>query len=120
MDIYLLMAGTLAFLLGIVHSVLGERMIFRLWKKETNPTVLRRYRGILWATWHLVTFFGIALGLVLLQMAGVRLPGDLIYYVAISMLAGAVLVFVGTKARHPAWLVLAVISLLCLLSEWLR
>ncbi len=116
MSPYLVGAAVLSILLGVVHSVLGERMIFSPLKKEKGQTTLRKNRGILWATWHLVTVFGFVLGIVLLEKAGFQLPIQVVPVIAVSTFGGAVLVLWGTKGRHPGWIVLAAIAVLCCLS----
>lgn len=61
---YLATAAGLAVLIGIVHSFLGERLIFRKLRdgsfvpdREAPPLSARNVR-ILWATWHLASVFG--------------------------------------------------------------
>ncbi|MDW3195613.1 MAG: hypothetical protein R8G66_24770 [Cytophagales bacterium] len=113
----LIMAGVLCFLLGAVHSILGERMIFQPLRKEATYSLLKKYRGILWATWHLVTIFGACLGLYLLELAGMELPGDFPLFIVATMLLGALLVGIGTKGRHPGWIILLLIAILILIAN---
>lgn len=112
----LTLAGTLCFLLGAVPSFLGERMIFRPLRKEKSHSTIGKYRGILWATWHVVTLFGACLGLYLLELSGVKLPGDISFFIAFAMLLGAVLVGFATKGRHPGWIILLIIAMLIWLA----
>lgn len=109
-------AGILCFLLGTIHSILGERMIFQPLRKEEDNAIIRKSRGILWATWHLVTLFGGCLGLYLLDLGGVNIPGAFTVYIAFTMFLGALLVFIGTKSKHPGWMVLLLIAVLVLVA----
>ena len=67
----LFFAGCLVFLLGLIHSVLGERLIFsRLRDGGIIPTkggslLKERHVRILWASWHLATIFGCGIGAIL-------------------------------------------------------
>ena len=116
MNGYLVAAAAIAFVVGLVHSVLGEMLIFRRLRQghrlvPTNGGNLlgERHVRILWASWHLVTMFGWAMGTVLLQLA---LPSSsssastifVPHAIAIATLAGSALVFIGTRARHPGWI----------------
>src|SRR5918996_4345577 len=75
MNQYFLAAGLLTFVIGVVHSVLGERLIFRRMRVQgfipTNggEVLLERHVRILWATWHIVTAFGWCVAVVLFWLA---------------------------------------------------
>ena len=113
MNWYFVIAAALAFLVGLVHSVLGERLIFRRLRQDgfvpTNGGKLlgERHVRILWASWHVLTVFGWCIGSILLWLSlsssSVSSAWFIEQAVVITMLAGSALVFVGTKARHPGW-----------------
>jgi hypothetical protein len=113
MNLYFVAAAALAFLVGLAHSVLGERLIFhRLRQGSLVPTnggtlLGERHVRILWASWHVLTVFGWGIASILLWLSlhpsGTSSTGFIEHAIAISMLCGSVLVFVGTKARHPGW-----------------
>ena len=113
MNWYFVIAAALAFLVGLVHSVLGERLIFRRLRQDgfvpTNGGKLLGERDvrILWASWHVLTVFGWCIASILLWLS---LPSSstssarfIEQAVIVAMLAGSALVFIGTKARHPGW-----------------
>ena len=112
MNWYFLAAALLILLIGAVHSVLGERLIFRRMRRSGYiPTeggqVLREpYVRIIWASWHVVTVMGwcvavfLAWGAVQVSSAGFHF---FLHTISITMLACSVLVLVGTKGRHPGW-----------------
>lgn len=113
MNRMLLAAAALTFVIGLGHSVIGEFMVFRhLRRSGLVPTdggsALREYQvRILWATWHVATVLAWCMAALLLWLANVRLPkGEVVFMlnaVMVTMFASATLVFIGTKARHPAW-----------------
>jgi hypothetical protein len=112
MNWFFLVAAALAFLVGMIHSVMGERLIFRRMRQGgLIPTNGARLIGeghvrILWASWHIVTVFGWGIAAILLWLAQAP-PSSAHAFVAnaivISTLLAALLVLVGTRARHPGW-----------------
>ncbi len=122
METYLLVAGCLSIALGLIHSAMGEILIFHRMREgkiiPTNghPILKERHVRILWASWHLVTIFGFGLGIILLRYSLNDSEGvNQIFIektILFSMLAGVFLVFIGTKGKHPGWVVLLIISIL--------
>jgi len=113
MNLYFVAAAALAFLVGLAHSVLGERLIFRRlrqggWVPTNGGELLGEgHVRILWASWHVLTVFGWGIASLLLWLSlhssGTGSAGFIAQAAAASMLCGSALVFVGTKARHPGW-----------------
>ncbi|MFC0134728.1 hypothetical protein CR105_22200 [Massilia eurypsychrophila] len=121
MQAILMTAGVLAIAIGLVHSVFGEVLIFRHLRKDgfvpsMGAAPLRaRHIGILWATWHLATVFGWAFAGAILRLAVApdAAPGAVIMSAAVfANLAGALLVLVGTRGRHPGWIALSAVAAL--------
>jgi hypothetical protein len=113
MNLYFAAAAALAFFVGLAHSILGERLIFRHLRQgslvPTNGGTLlgERHVRILWASWHVLTVFGWGIASILLWLS-LRPPstgstGLIEQAIAISMFLGSVLVFIGTRAKHPGW-----------------
>jgi hypothetical protein len=108
-------AAALAFVVGLVHSILGETMIFRRMRKPERviPTdggeILPGSNvRILWASWHVLTVLGWGMAAILVRLAqpvshGVS-EGFIARTIAVSMLAGSVLVLIATRGRHPGWI----------------
>jgi hypothetical protein len=124
MNLTLMAAAVLSVVIALIHSVLGERRIFRRLRRATASTVIPLsgfHIGILWASWHLVTVFGLALAACLACLAlpdGVKaLPVVLHWATALGMACGAVLIAVGTRFKHPAWLGLLVVAGLVLVAS---
>ena len=122
MNTYLAAAAALAFIVGLVHSVLGEVMVFsRMRQGHIVPTnggsvLQQRHVRILWASWHVLTVFGWAFAAMLFSLASQSSAGQLqvsvLRAIAVAMLFGSMLVFFGTKARHPGWLGLLGVAVL--------
>ena len=116
----LLAAGLLALLIGAIHSLFGEWLIFRHLRRggivptlPAPPLSLRHVR-IVWATWHIGSVFGAAFAALLLEAA---LHGDPHAFRALAgwatilaYSASALLVLVGTRARHPGWIGLGIVA----------
>ena len=106
MQKYLFAAAALIVLVGIVHSVLGELLIFRKVRRGTlvptqsAPPLAERHIRILWATWHVVTVFGFAFAAVFVQLGSastaVSLETVVLKASCAAFFAGSLLVLVGT------------------------
>lgn len=134
MQTYLLAAGVIAVLVGVIHSVLGELLIFsrmrnnklapklvpKLVPTEGAPLLRERHVRILWASWHLGSVFGWALAALLLRMAFPVSPAAFQAFaqntIAVATLGAALLVLFATNGKHPGWIGLLAVSALTLLS----
>lgn len=124
MNLYFAAAGVLAFLIGLVHSVFGERLIFRRMRAggfiPTNGgQVLREpHVRILWASWHVVTVLGWCVAVALLWLAQpskAPLAQSVVSMAIVGALLGSsLLVLVGTKGRHLGWVGLLVAAIVTL------
>ena len=128
MNSYFIAAAVLASVVGLMHSILGEMMIFRRMRKpgriipsDGGMLLLGSNVRILWASWHALTVlgWGMAAMLVRLSLPASRAVGDGIIEqsIAISMLASSVLVLIATKARHPGWIGLLGVAVLVWLGR---
>ncbi len=118
----LLGAGVVMALTALVHSVVGEFLIFRQLRSggivptEGGPLLRERHVRILWASWHLVSILGGALAAILIAIAqapATPLPNAWLLKVAIAAsLAGSALVLFATRGRHPGWFSLLVAAIL--------
>ena len=114
-------AGVIALITGVVHSVLGEILIFRQLRSSglvptlAAPPLRERNIRIIWATWHLASVFGWAFAGILLRLAIAPLdsPSALIVSaVVFANLAGSLFVLIGTKGQHPGWIALLLVAVL--------
>jgi len=108
----LLAAATLIFLLGLAHSVLGERyLLTRLFRRQDLPKL---FGGTAFTTrtlrfaWHLTTVIAWGLAAVVLQLG--ELPEaagrSIGMTLAITLLLSCLLPLLFTRGRHLAWVVL--------------
>ena len=114
----LLLAGLLAVLLGLAHSVIGEHMVFkglneRLARSEGRPVLSEQQVRVLRGAWHLVTLFGLALGALLIASAIRDLVLDPVMVIGVTMAVSGLYWVVATRGRHPAFIVLFAIAGLC-------
>ena len=122
MQLLLATAAVLATLTGIAHSLLGEWLIFRHVRASSvvpalpAPPLRQRHIRILWATWHLASVFGWAFAGLLWRLAqspaSTLSSDDVLTSAAGGFLAGALLVLVATRGRHPGWVALTATGLL--------
>ncbi|WP_028672318.1 hypothetical protein [Saccharospirillum impatiens] len=121
MQTTLAIAACLAVITGIVHSVLGELLIFRPMRRGTlvitsnTGQLKQRSVGILWATWHIASVFGWAFAVVLGQRAldpGAAMVTLVLGAAVLAYSASALLVLIGTRGRHPGWVALTMVAAL--------
>jgi len=122
MNWYIFSAGIVAFVVGLIHSILGEVLVFKKMRREGmipsfGGDILKESNvRILWATWHALTILGWGMAFLLLALAS-QSPTTEIYSltantVAVSTLTSSVLVLLATKGRHPGWVGLLCVSIL--------
>ena len=117
MSASVLIAGSLAILLAVAHSYVGERRV-------VGPVLARSDLPSLWSSlslmrrtlrfaWHLTSVAWLGAGALLLFLAG-RLaePGARIgvRILAATFLASAIVAVVESRGRHPAWLICLAIA----------
>lgn len=121
MNLFLFIAGILTILLSVAHSVLGETLIFRhIAELESSCkqkcALKRRHLNALWSTWHLLTLFGLGIGSILLWMSILGFNASDQFAVStvltITLAGSAVFWLLGTKGKHPAWIVFMIIAVL--------
>jgi len=85
---------------------------------KVNKAIKERHLRIIWSTWHLLSFFGWGIGAFLIKMSltEAMLNSELISFIInsciITMIASSLLVLIGTKGKHPGWIVLLIIGIL--------
>lgn len=125
MNNYVFTAGILCILLGIFHSILGEYLIFKnkKHKGELVPSkeiigLKSRHLRILWVTWHLASVFGWCIGAVLIKISilesvqHIEIINFILRLIMCTMFLSSLLVLIGTKGKHPGWIVLLLIGIL--------
>ena len=121
MNTYLAAAAILAFLVGLVHSLMGEVMVFsRLRESHWVPTnggklLLSPHVRILWASWHVLTVLGWLVACALWLLASEPATGlrsSLLQAICWATVISSMIVLYGTKARHPGWVGLLGVAVL--------
>ena len=112
-------AATLLFLLGLAHSVLGERYILvRLFRRDNLP---RLFGGTEFTTrtlrfaWHVTTILWWGFALLLWQLASGSPSREVVLSViGYTSIASGVLPLVMTRGKHLSWLILFTIGLIAI------
>ena len=117
MNPFLTTAAVLAFLAGIIHSTLGERLIFSSLDDAALPSVAGSSsftKRVLRLFWHLLTAAWWGFAIILWLLAGRSSLQGPIQTIAIvigsTFLASAVGALVGSRGKHFSWAVLALIA----------
>lgn len=113
MNTYLFAAGALAFFVGLVHSVLGEVLIFKRMRvggivpSNGGKVIGPGHVQILWASWHLVTALGWLMAATLLWLGITPASADTLSFlltaIGVACVCSAALVAGATRGRHPGW-----------------
>ncbi len=117
----LILAATLALLVGVAHSCLGERYILiRLFRREL-PRLFGSdefTKQTLRFVWHLTTlsWWGFAAILVALE-AGFDSANDILLVIAGTFGLGALFPLIATRGKHLSWVVFLAIAVLCYLAS---
>ncbi|HVR42641.1 MAG TPA: hypothetical protein VMS56_04280, partial [Thermoanaerobaculia bacterium] len=117
MNFWPLFGATLILLLGALHSWLGERYILiRLFRRPDLPRLFGSdvfTRRTLRFAWHLTSVAWWGLGGLLLLMAGGGEDlgrGEVGAVLAGTAGASAIVTLVGSRGRHPAWIVFVLVA----------
>lgn len=117
----LYLAAALIFLLGLVHSVLGERYILvRLFKREGLPKLFGSTAfttQTLRFAWHLTTvvWWGLA-ALIVLSTRRSLSTQDVLHTIAWIALISGLFPLAFTRGKHLAWVVFFAVALLLFLG----
>ena len=118
----LIIAALLCFLLGLAHSVLGERYILiRLFRSETLPKLFGNdwfTRQTLRFAWHITTVMAWGFGALLLFAARpeVAFGSALLWIISATFALCGLLALGFTRARHLSWIVFFAIAVLTCLA----
>ncbi len=118
MSTLLLIAAGLIVMAGVLHSVLGERLILGRLSADALPPVLGSAQFTLRVVrlfWHLVSvaWWGIAAMLwVLASSPGTHGARATAIVAAITFLASAAIALAISRGRHFSWVLLLIIAIL--------
>lgn len=125
MQTYFLSAAIVSVVVAIVHSVLGELLIFKKLRRsglvptEAAPPLQSRNIRILWATWHLASVFGLGFAVTLYSAAAGHssLDSIAIYAVICAFVGASALILLATRGKHPGWVGLLAVAVLVYLGS---
>lgn len=122
MDTLIFASAGLLMIIGLIHSVLGEKYILtRLFKKHTLPRLFggtEFTQNTLRFAWHLTTvaWFGLAFILILSRFPNFDIYS--VYLICAGVLAIHALVsLVGSKGKHLSWVGFLAIAVMLLLAS---
>ena len=119
MNLMLLVAGLLSALIGIVHTVLGEKLVLGpLFRRGDLPRLFgsRTFaRRTLRFAWHLTTVLLLGIGVAVIALS--RAPLDpqsayTLHVLAITFAVCSLLSLIGARAKHFSWWVFLIIAVL--------
>ena len=119
MTTLLYIAAFLAFIIGVIHSVLGERYILiRLFRRDNLPELFGGTEFTIQTlrfAWHITTlaFWGFAAILILLAQDAFSFE-NLLLAIAVTFLTIGIVALVASRGRHLAWIVFLLIGGICL------
>ncbi|HZR29140.1 MAG TPA: hypothetical protein VFA71_10180 [Terriglobales bacterium] len=121
MNLLLLVAAVLTFLLGATHSFLGERLIIRRLFGMELPKLIgssRFMRRTVWFGWHLTTVLMWGFAALLLNMSlGLGSFFSARAIIGWVFVACAVLSLMATRGKHFSWVIFGVIAALTFISR---
>lgn len=119
MNVLLSVAGLLSVMIGIVHSVLGEKLILvPLFERGEVPKLLGSVgfaRRTLRFAWHLTTVLLVGIGSVVIALSLAHLEPQAVWILrlfAIIFGACSLASLIGARAKHFSWWVFLIIAVL--------
>ncbi len=112
----LIVAASLTFFIGIIHSYLGEQYILmRLFRRENIPRLFGSdafTKGTLRFAWHITTIAWWGFGLTLLFLAGdlENIKTNILYVISFVFLASGLMSAGFTKGKHLSWAIFFLIA----------
>jgi hypothetical protein len=116
MNSNLAIAAVLAFTIGALHSLLGERYIVQpILRRSDLPRLLHNdwfFQRVVRFAWHLMTLFCWTLAALPFYYSRAAKDVTALEIIAVTFWLAALIVAVGSKGRHFAWPVFLAIGLL--------
>ncbi len=116
MNIYLLVAAGISAVGGVLHSILGERLLLSKLASAGLPETLGSpvfALRVLRLFWHLVSVAWWGFTALLILLASMPASADnqrLILAIALTFLASAVVSFIVSRGKHFSWGLLLIIA----------
>jgi len=116
-------AAVLLVTIGLVHSILGERiLISRLLRRENLPKLLGSdifTKQLIRFAWHLTTlaWWAIAAILGVIALDANASHAKILNIVAITFCISGLVALVASRGKHLSWIVFFAIALCCLFAN---
>lgn len=117
MDIGIYTIALLLFVVGVLHSVLGERfLIRRLLKRDNLPRIYNSEeftRNLIRFAWHITTiaWWGMAVIALSLLLPGPELIQSILITFSVTFFISGLIAFYYSSGKHFAWGIFLLISL---------
>lgn len=122
MNMYFAFASALTVLIGLVHSILGEKFIINPLQRLGNlPKIFgsdQLTKHTLRFAWHLTTvaWFGLASLMFLLSLRHELTICSTVIVLSVTFAASFLVSLIGSRAKHFSWLFFLAITVLLLLG----
>ena len=117
MNISMMIAGVLTVILGLMHSVLGEKLLLGpLFRQTEMPKLLGSSlfaRRTLRMAWHLTTILLLGIGAIIIVYSRAETSPTVDWFLKIfSLTFGlcALISLIGSRAKHFSWVVFLAIA----------
>lgn len=124
MNLYWLMSAFILSIMAVVHSIQGEKLIFRrLHNLDGLPAVrgsAANTKTTLRFTWHVLSVLGIGSAAILYyyaQFAALTSVQIVVVKIfAVTFFASFIVALIGSHGRHASWVGFLIVSALCWLG----
>jgi hypothetical protein len=124
MNTYLLTSGILTIVLCVAHSVIGEMSIINpIQKIEVLPAVrgsIRMTKRTLRFAWHVTSVLGLGVATILIYYSRFTIldpdQAFVVKVLSLTFFLSFIVSLIGSRAKHPAWIVFLISSLLTWLN----
>ena len=123
MTALLYIAAAFTFVIGVIHSVLGERYILiRLFRRNNLPKLFGGSdftKQTLRFAWHITTIAWWGFSAILVLMANRSISDfNLSIVLSITFLSTGLIALIASRGKHLSWVVFLFIACICLYSAF--
>ncbi len=114
MDIYFIIATALLFIVGFIHSVVGERKLITPLSTQQSNSVFEQdplNRPVLRVAWHITTIAWWGMAIVIFDLATLPNPPALtVHAMSVTFFLTGLSICLFTRGKHPAWVIFGIVS----------
>lgn len=118
MNFYLITSAVLITITGVIHSVLGEKLILLPVLKMQLPPLIKSdvfMKRVLRMAWHMTTLVWLGIGYILFELAKQPLDATGILFtktILVVCLVSGIFSLVWARGRHFSWMIFLLVSFL--------